>query len=142
MTRHRFESGLTLVEVLVTIVLLSVVLVPAIRALQTSVVGANVHNDLAIQHFRLTSRLEELLTEPFTNLAAAAIAAGGPTVESSYSDAAGPPGRLLVYLGFYDGDNADTDDNPFTGTDPDLMWVKVEAEGTIHALQTITAQGL
>jgi prepilin-type N-terminal cleavage/methylation domain-containing protein len=140
--RHRFESGLTLVEVLVTVVLLSVVLVPAIRALQTSVVGANVHGDLAIEHFRLTSRLEELLAEPFTNLEAAAIAAGGPTVESSYSDAAGPPGRLLVYLGFYDGDNADTDDNPFTGTDPDLLWVKVEAEGTVHALQTITAQGL
>ena len=142
MTRHRFESGLTLVEVLVTIVLLSVVLVPAIRALQTSVVGANVHGDLATEHFRLTSRLEELLAEPFTNLEAAAITAGGPTVESSYSDAAGPPGRLLVYLGFYDGDNADTDDNPFTGTDPDLLWVKVEAEGTVHALQTITAQGL
>ena len=140
--RHRFESGLTLVEVLVTVVLLSVVLVPAIRALQTSVVGANVHGDLAIEHFRLTSRLEELLAEPFTNLEAAAIAAGGPTIESSYSDAAGPPGRLLVYLGFYDGDNADTDDNPFTGTDPDLLWVKVEAEGTVHALQTITAQGL
>lgn len=140
--RHRFESGLTLVEVLVTVVLLSVVLVPAIRALQTSVVGANVHGDLAIEHFRLTSRLEELLAEPFTNLEAAAIAAGGPTVESSYSDAAGLPGRLLVYLGFYDGDNADTDDNPFTGTDPDLLWVKVEAEGTVRALQTITAQGL
>jgi prepilin-type N-terminal cleavage/methylation domain-containing protein len=139
--RHRFETGLTLIEVLVTIVLLSVVLVPAIRALQTSVVGANVHNDLATEHFRLTSRMEELLAEPFTNLAAAAIASGGPTAASSYSDAAGPPGRLLVYLGFYDGDNADTDDNPFTGIDPGLLWVKVEAEGTIHALQTITAKG-
>ena len=142
MTSHRFETGLTLVEVLVTIVLLSVVLVPAIRALQTSVVGANVHSNLATEHFRLTSRLEELLAEPFSNLEAAAIAAGGPTVESTYSDAAGPPGRLLVYLGFYDGDNADSDDNPFTGTDPGLLWVKVEAEGTVHALQTITAQGL
>lgn len=142
MIRRRCEAGLTLVEVLVTIVLLSVVLVPAIRALQTSVVGADIHNDLATEHVRLTSRLEELLAEPFTNLEAAATAAGGPTVESSYSDAAGPPGRLLVYLGFYDGDNADTDDNPFTGTEPDLLWVRVETEGTIHALQTITARGL
>lgn len=141
MSSHRFETGLTLVEVLVTIVLLSVVLVPAIRALQTSVVGANVHSNLATEHFRLTSRLEELLAEPFSSLEAAAIAAGGPTVESSYSDAAGPPGRLLVYLGFYDGDNADSDDNPFTGTEPDLLWIKVEAEGTVHALQTVTAQG-
>jgi prepilin-type N-terminal cleavage/methylation domain-containing protein len=139
---RRRQSGLTLVEVLVTIALLSVVLVPAIRALQTSVVGANVHNDLAIEHFRLTSRLEELLAEPFSLLEAAALSAGGPTVASSYSEAAGPPSRLLVYLGFYDGDNADADDDPFTGTEQDLLWIRIEAEGTVHALQTITALGL
>ena len=138
---RRFESGLTLVEVLVTMVLLAVVLVPAISALQTGVVGADVHADIASGHFRLTSRLEELLAEPFADLSDAAIAAGSPTTPSSYSDPAGPPGRLLVYLSLYDGDNADADDNPFTGTDADLLWIRVDVEDTVHTLETVTARG-
>lgn len=141
MTRRRLESGLTLVEVLVTIVLLSVVLVPAIRALQTGILGSRVHSDLATEHFRLSARLEELLAEPFTSLQAAALDAGGPGVVSSYSEAGGTPSRLLVYLGFYDGDNADTDNDPFTGTESDLLWIRVEAEGTVRALETIKARG-
>jgi prepilin-type N-terminal cleavage/methylation domain-containing protein len=141
MTTRRLESGLTLVEVLVTIVLLAIVLIPATQALQTAVVGADVHADIASGHYRLTSRLEELLAEPFAALSDAAIAAGAPTTPSSYSDAAGPPGRLLVYLSLYDGDNADTDDDPFTGTDPDLLWIRVDIEDTVHTLQTITASG-
>jgi hypothetical protein len=31
---------------------------------------------------------------------------------------------VLVYLSRYDGDNADGDNNPFTGTDADLIWVR------------------
>ena len=52
-----------------------------------------------------------------------------------------PPGRLLVYLSLYDGDNADADDNPFTGTDPDLLWIRIDVEDTVHTLETITANG-
>ncbi|MDH3613678.1 MAG: prepilin-type N-terminal cleavage/methylation domain-containing protein [Gammaproteobacteria bacterium] len=141
MNRHRQEHGLTLVEVLVTIVLLTIVLVPAMRALQTGVVGAGVHGDVSSSHYRLTSRLEELLAEPFADLSDAAIAAGAPTTATTYSEAAGPPGRLLVYLSLYDGDNTDADDNPFTGTDPDLLWIRVEIEDSVHTLQTIRASG-
>lgn len=141
MTGRHGQSGLTLVEVLVSVVLLAILLVPAMRALQTSIVGAEVHGDLASGHFRLTSRLEELLTEPFEELSDAAIAAGSPTTPSSYSEAAGPPGRLLVYLSPYDGDNADADDNPFTGTEADLLWIRVDIEDTVHTLQTIRASG-
>ena len=141
MTSTHRQSGLTLVEVLVTIVLLAVVLVPAIRALQTGVVGANIHSDVAASHYRLTSRLEELLAEPFADLSDAALAAGSSTTASSYSEPAGPPGRLLVYLSLYDGDNADADNDPFTGTDADLIWISVEIENSVHALQTVRAQG-
>lgn len=141
MTTKKQQAGLTLVEVLVTMILLGIILIPAMQALQTSVVGADVHSDIASNDFRVTSRLEELLVEPFSDLADAATVAGGPTVATTYSESAGPPGRLLVFLAFYDGDNADADNNPFTGGDPDLLWISVEAEGTVHALQTISASG-
>jgi prepilin-type N-terminal cleavage/methylation domain-containing protein len=137
----RSHSGLTLIEVLVTITLISIVLVPAIRALQTGILGSTVHNNVVSEHYRLQSRMEEVLAEPFSSLGTAAQDAGGPSVPSSYSDAAGPPERLLVYLSFYDGDNADADGNPFTGTEPDLLWIRVEAEGTAYALQMISASG-
>ena len=138
--RHA-QAGLTLVEVLVTIVLLAILLVPAISALQTGIMGAEVHADVAASHYRLTSRIEELRVEPFTDLSDAAIAAGSATTPSSYSDPAGPPGRLLVYLSLYDGDNADADDDPFTGTDPDLLWMQVEIENSVFSLQLIRARG-
>ncbi|MCP4299824.1 MAG: type II secretion system protein [Gammaproteobacteria bacterium] len=141
MIARQRQFGLTLVEVLIAVTLLTILLIPAMRALQTSVTGADVHSDLASSHFRLTSRLEELLAESFVDLSDAAIAAGAPTTETTYSDAAGPPGRLLVYLSLYDGDNADADNDPFTGTDSDLLWIRVDIEDTVHTLQTIRASG-
>ncbi len=141
MIRRRFQKGLTLVEVLVTVGLLAVLLIPAINALQTGAAGADVHADIASGHYQMTSRVEELLAEPFSALSDAAIAAGSSTTPSSYSDPAGPPGRLLVYLSLYDGDNADTDDNPFTGTDDGLLWMRIDIEDSVHTLQTITARG-
>ena len=141
MTGWHRQCGLTLVEVLVSVVLLAILLVPAMRALQTGVVGAEVHSDLASGHYQLTSRLEELLAEPFADLSDAAIAAGSSTTPSSYSDPAGPPGRLLVYLSLYDGDNADADGDPFTGTEPDLLWIRVDIEDSVHTLETIKARG-
>ena len=141
MNRVRNEHGLTLVEVLVTIVLLAIILVPAMRALQTGVVGTDVHGDVSSSHYRVTSRIEELLAEPFDALSDAAIASGSPTTITSYSEAAGPPARLLVYLSFYDGDNADADNDPFTGTEPDLLWIRVDIEDSVHTLQTIRARG-
>jgi len=137
---HR-QSGLTLVEVIVAMLLLTIVLLPAMQALQTSVTGANVHGDLANTQFRLTSRMEELLAEPLVDLEFAAIAAGGATIPSSYSEAVGPPGRLQVYLSQYDGDNADADDDPFTGGDPGLIWIRIEVEDTVHSLQSVKASG-
>lgn len=124
-----------------SVALLAMLLIPAISALQTGAVGADVHADIASGHYRLTSRLEELLAEPFDDLSAAAIAAGAPTTPSNYSEPAGPPGRLLVYLSLYDGDNADADDNPFTGAETDLLWIRVDVENTVHTLETVTARG-
>ena len=81
------------------------------------------------------------MVEPFSDLSDAAIVAGSPTTPTTYSDAAGPADRILVYLSPWDGDNADADDDPFTGTEADLLWIRVEIDGSVLALQTIRAQG-
>ncbi len=141
MTRCARQSGLTLVEVLVAVALLAALLVPTINALTTSSHGAQVHRDLADNQYRLTSRLEELLAEPFADLEAAAIAAGSPQTATTYSEPAGGPGRLVVYLSACDGDNADADNDLFTGTDDNILWIRVAVENTVHELQTIRAQG-
>ena len=141
MISARDQRGLTLVEVLVAVVLLGLLLIPTINALQTAIVGTAVHDDLANSHYRLRSRVEDLLGEPFADLESAAIAAGGSGNPSSYSDASGPPARLLVYLSAYDGDNADADNDPFTGTDAGLIWIRVAIEDSVYELQTVVAQG-
>ena len=135
------QRGLTLVEVLVSISLLAILLIPAITALQTGIVGAQVHADVATRHFLLRSRLNQLLNEPYDAVEQAAIAAGGPATPSSYSDPIGTPDRLLVYLSAYDGDNSDADDDPFTGGDAGLLWVRVDIEGSTGSLETIRARG-
>ena len=70
---------------------------------------------------------------------AAALAAGDATVPTSFSDSAGTNDRRLVYLSRYDGDNADADDDPFTGVDDDLIWVRVAIENSTQALETLTS---
>jgi hypothetical protein len=82
--------------------------------------------------------MEEVLARSFAELAAEEVAAGG--APSAYSDGAGAPDRRLVLLSRYDGDNADGDDDPFTGKDAGLLWVRVEIEGTDHVLETLTGR--
>ncbi len=135
------QSGLSLVEVLIAIFLLSIVLVPAVLSLRTSIVGAKVHGDVAATHYRVASRLEQILAEPFSALEQAAADAGSWQVASTYSESAGLPGRIVVYLAAYDGDDADGDGDPFTGSDAGILWIRVEAEGTVFALETLAIQG-
>lgn len=136
MTRgRRAQYGLTIVEVLVAVVLLAALLVPAVNALHTGLLGSGVHADLSRNHYRLLSRMESVLTEPFAILEAAA---AGVTVPSSYSDAAGPADRILVYIAGYDADNADADGDPFTGPDSDILWIRVAVDGSTQAIDSLT----
>ena len=101
MIARQRQCGLTLVEVLVSVVLLAILLIPAISALQTGITGAEVHADVATNHYRLRARLDELLAEPFADVTA----------------------------------------DPFTGTDPDLVWMRVDIEDSVFTLQTVRARG-
>ncbi len=136
--RHR-QVGLSYAEALLAVAVMAAALVPALDSLQTVFAGVAVHEQLRGQQQQIANRMEMLVAEPFSSLDQAAQAAGSETVASSYSDPVGPD-RVLVYLSRYDGDDADGDDDPFSGTDEGLIWLRVAVEDTPHELMTLVAQ--
>lgn len=113
---------------------------PALDAMRDAVTGSAINESYTEAQHRLGGRFEEVLAEPFTDLDAAAQAAGSPTTPSSYSEPAGTPGRVIVYLTRYDGDDADGNGNPFNGGDEGLLWIRAEVENTPYALETLISQ--
>ena len=138
MKTNRKQTGFSYIEVLVATILISLTLIPALQTLESSLNSSKIHETQTKQYFYLHSKLEEVLAQSFDALDAAAIVAGSPTVPTSYSDAVGATDRRIVYLSKYDGDDADSDGDPFTGVDDDLLWVQVVIEATDHSFETLT----
>jgi type II secretory pathway pseudopilin PulG len=139
-------AGFSYAEVLLAVVLIAICLAPALEALRTAVGSSAVQEATLTDRYALQAKMEEVLAEPFAALTAAATMAGSPTTPTSYSDTAPfttTDDRQIirqVYIWPYDGDNADSDDDPFTGTDPGLLYVKVQSNGALFALETLTTQ--
>lgn len=134
------ERGASYVEVLVGAAIISIALVPMLDALRAGALVAGQQEQQVINHYALTARLEELLVEPYSSLSSAAAAAGGAGTPTSYSDTAGTANRRLVFLSLYDGDNADSDSDPFTGTDDSLIWIRVQYEDSVQAVEALMMQ--
>ncbi len=134
------QLGISYIEVLIAVVLIAISLAPMSDAVRTATIGTNIQEETAVQQLHLVAMLENVLAEPFSSLEAAATAAGSESVLTIYSDSPGSTNRRLVFLSLYDGNNADTDDDPFTGTDQGLMWVHVEIEDTVQAVETLISQ--
>lgn len=124
-------------EVLVAVMIIAVSVIPATNALRQSMDTANADAQGTVNHYRLTGKLEEVLAEPYSVVATHA---AGLSVPTAYSDAGGTADRRLVYVSAYDGDNADTDNDPFTGTDAGILLIRVEIEDTVFALQSLKAK--
>lgn len=152
MTVRTRQSGLTYVEVLIAAVLITIALVPATQALRTGMLGAEIQTSATEQHYAVLARIEEVLAEPHSILAAAASVAGNYQTPTSYSDTAGTPDRVVVYIALYDADDADGDGNVYTVPDPNVdgdnnpytgyigpLWVRTGVEGSVVALETLTA---
>ena len=146
------QNGLTYVEVLIAMAIIAVALVPALEALHTGMIGTQIYQSSSSQHYSVTARMGEILAEQHGSLVAAAALAGDPATPSNYSDPAATPDRRLVYLGLYDADNLDGDNNVFTVLDPNLdgdndpytgftglVWVRVELEGSVIAFESLAA---
>ncbi len=122
----RRQVGLSYVEVLVASAIIAVSLLPAMEALNASMNSSQLSAALQKQNFLLLDKYEEVLAQSFDVLDAEAESLVSETTPSAaFSDPAGVPNRRLVYLQRYDADNADNDNDPFTGGDPGLCWVRI-----------------
>jgi len=133
------QAGFSYMELLIATLLIVIMLVPALDAMQSGIQGSGIHTQLAQNQYRMISKMEETLALPFTALLQQADLAADPKVliPAPYSDLAGTESRRLVFLARYDGDNADGDKDPFTDTDPGLLWVRVTIENSPRALETV-----
>ena len=133
------QSGLSYIEVLIATLLIVIALVPMMNALQPGLQGAQIHSDLAETNFVLSGKLEQVLAEPFVDLDAAATTAGAHTAPTSYSDAgANVPHEVFIWR--YDVDNADADNDEFTGGEDDILWIRVATTDGLVDLQTLISR--
>ena len=132
------ERGFSYAEVLISVVLIAVALVPAMEALTPAIQGVSVQETGTIEHYHLKAKLEETLALPFDELSQEAENLGDPAVYSNvYSDPPAAQSRRLVYLAHIDADNADADDNAFTGAEVDLLWIRVAVSGSHRRLDSV-----
>jgi type II secretory pathway pseudopilin PulG len=132
------ERGFSYVEVLISVVLIAVALVPAMEALTPAIQGITVAEAAITEHYHLKAKLEETLALPFDDLSQEAENLGDPAIFSAvYSDPPAAQSRRLVYLAHIDADNADADDNAFTGAETDLLWIRVAISGSHRRLDSV-----
>jgi len=130
------QSGLSYVEVLVATLLIAIALVPMMEALRPGLQGSEIHRQQSEIHFALRGKLESVLAESFASLDAAATAAGAHTAATSYSDlAATVPHEVFIWR--YDVDNADNDDDPYTGGEADMLWLRIASLDDGFSIQTL-----
>jgi type II secretory pathway pseudopilin PulG len=149
------NTGLSYMEVMLAVFLLMLIIIPLMRSLEWGINTQKVVHKQQDVVWHAQTKLSEVRAEKMTVLLASANTAGAYTTASSYSDAPATENRRLVYVWYYDIDNADADNNPytifdantdsdsnpFTGADVvmDLVWIKVVVENTSIELVTLHA---
>ena len=137
-----YSSGFFYIEVVVAVMLIAIVLVPASDLLAGALRGSEVHKRQSAAHYHLLAKMEQVLAEPLSDLRSQADNTGSATViVEAYSDSDDASPRRLVFLSRYDGDNADGDNNGFSGAEPDLLWVKVQIQGSDMQVVTLVGVG-
>ena len=103
-TRQRSSHGFSYAEILLSVVLLGVLLVPAMQALQAATLGTPVDAATPGTLF-LQSKMEEVLAASHSKVYGETYVAGANTatsVSATFSDAAGAAQRRIVTIYRYD----------------------------------------
>ena len=132
------QRGFSYAEVLVSVMLLAILLVPAMQALNTAIIGGS--SNVAARQLNLRNKMEEVLSKTYNMLYAETKLSGGNTttsVSTNYSDASGTSGRRVVVLYRFD-----TSTNALSASDTGVLYVSVyyEAEGSASALNTLVGR--
>ena len=131
------QPGFTYIEVMLSVVLLAVLLVPALQALQTGVNGGATPA-MAAKPPTLSAKMEEVLSKPFYDLYAQTYLTGGNTaaVNAAYSDAAGANQRVVVIYRY------DASAKALSANDTGLLYLSVyyAADGGANALSTLAGR--
>jgi type II secretory pathway pseudopilin PulG len=127
--------GFSYAEILLAVVLLGILLVPALQSLSDAIAGNA--SGVTARQIKLRSKMEEVLSVPFTTLYTAASTTSTTAINTTYSDAAGQADRRVVVLYRYD-----TATNTLSTNDTGLIYISVyfEAEGSGNALSTLTGR--
>lgn len=134
------QSGFTYLEILVAATVLALGLIPAVSALQTATQGSAVVKDFDAQLLRMSSTMEEILAQPYSQIYSLHQPLTAGVVSTLWSDADESASRIVVYIEPYDADNLDADDDVLTGTDDGILRVTVAWDGTDHQLQSLVAE--
>jgi type II secretory pathway pseudopilin PulG len=136
--RNRYH-GFSYLEILLSVILLFVLLVPALEALQSGIAGGQ-NAPVAARQLALRDKMEQVLAKPFADLYSQTYVPGANTtssVSASLSDPTGAPDRRNVVLYRYDATTA-----ALSANDTGLLFVGAyyEAEGASRALSTLVGR--
>lgn len=137
--RRAMQRGFSYAEVMLSVALLAILLVPALQALNGAIAGGQ-NPTSAARQTNLRKLMEQVLAKPFPDLYAQTYVSGGNTINSvsaAFSDAAGSADRRVVVLYRYDASA-----NALSGNDTGLVFVSVyyEADGSANALNTLAGR--
>jgi type II secretory pathway pseudopilin PulG len=140
MPRSPLQSGFSYTEILLSVALLGILLVPGLQALNSGISGSGIASTLAARQFNLRSKMEQVLRQPFGKLYAETYLAGGNTttsVSTNFSDAVGSTNRRVVV--FY---RFDAGTKALSANDTGLLYVSVyfQSEGSTGALNTLAGR--
>lgn len=132
------QRGFSYAEVLLSVILLAILLVPAMQALNSAIAGGS--SNVAARQLNLRNKMEEVLSKPYNVLYGVTSVSGGNTttsISTSLSDASGTTGRRAVTIYRYDSTS-----NALSATDTGVLYVSVyyEAEGRTNALNTLVGR--
>ncbi|MGB2833265.1 MAG: hypothetical protein WBC07_09965 [Methylotenera sp.] len=131
------QCGFSYAEILLSVILLAILLVPAMQALNSAISGGS--SNVAARQLALRSKMEEVLSKPYKQLYDITSLSGGNTVTSvsaDLSDASGTARRVVVLYRY------DTTTNSLSATDTGVLYVSVyyEDAGSASALNTLVGR--